>query len=198
MPVLLYTYFLSEMIAPFMASLVILCAILFLGRLLPLLEMVVQFGINLPDFIRLCIFILTNLFLFAIPMASMLGVILCFSRMVNDNEMIALKAAGIGVYRMLPPVIIFALCTTLLTGYASTRLIPASTVALEKLFITLASDKFTKGLSEKQFSEGIPDVVFYINEIDNNNSLNPHQFLENLRHLNFDLLIDQKMINVHL
>jgi lipopolysaccharide export system permease protein len=109
---------------------------------------------------------LPNLFLFVIPMASMLGVIICFSRMVNDNEMIAIKAAGIGLYRMLPPVVIFAVCTTLLTGYAATKLIPSSTVALEKLFISLANDKFTKGLTEKQFSEGIRDVVFYINDID--------------------------------
>lgn len=167
MPLLLYTYLLSEMIAPFLSSLAILCAILFLGRLLPLLELVIKFGITLADFVRLCLYMVPNLFLFAIPMASMIGVILCFSRMVNDNEMIAIKAAGIGLYRMMPPVIIFALSTSLFTGYAATKLIPSSTIGLKKLFISLANDKFTKGLSEKQFSEGIRDVVFYINHIDN-------------------------------
>ena len=167
MPLLLYTYLLSEMIAPFLSSLAILCAILFLGRLLPLLELVIKFGITFADFVRLCLYMIPNLFLFAVPMASMIGVILCFSRMVNDNEMIAIKAAGIGLYRMLPPVIIFALSTSLFTGYAATKLIPLSTVGLEKLFISLATDKFTKGLSEKQFSEGLRDIVFYINHIDN-------------------------------
>lgn len=166
MPILLYTYLLSEMIAPFLASLAILCAILFLGRLLPLLELVIQFGISIPDFIRLCLYMTPNLLIFAIPMASMLGVILCFSRMVNDNEMIAIKAAGIGLYRMLPPVIIFATCTTLLTGYAATRLNPAGYIAIKKLMVSLATDKFTKGLTEKQFSEGLNDVVFYIDGID--------------------------------
>ncbi|MCK5195219.1 MAG: LptF/LptG family permease [Desulfobulbaceae bacterium] len=166
MPILLYTYLLSEMIAPFLASLAILCAILFLGRLLPLLELFIQFAISVPDFIRLCLYMIPNLFIFAIPMASILGVILCFSRMVNDNEMIAIKAAGIGLYRMLPPVIIFATCTTLLTGYAATRLNPAGSIAMKKLLVSLATDKFTKGLTEKQFSEGINDVVLYIDGID--------------------------------
>jgi lipopolysaccharide export system permease protein len=99
-------------------------------------------------------------------MASMLGVILCFSRMVNDNEMISIKAAGIGLYRMLTPVIIFAICTTLLTGYAATRLNPSGSIAMKKLLVTLATDKFTKGISAKQFSEGINDVVLYIDGID--------------------------------
>ncbi|MBC8316792.1 MAG: LptF/LptG family permease [Desulfobulbaceae bacterium] len=166
MPVLLYTYILSEMIAPFLASLAILCAILFLGRLMPLLELFIQFGISMPDFIRLCLYMTPNLFIFAIPMASMLGVILCFSRLVNDNEMIAIKAAGTGLYRMLPPVIIFALGTTLLTGYAATKLTPAGSMAMQKLLVSLATDKFTKGLTEKQFSEGINDVVLYIDGID--------------------------------
>jgi len=107
-----------------------------------------------------------NLFLFAIPMASMLGVILCFTRMGNDNELIALKAAGIGLYRMLPAVVFFALCTSLLTGYFSTTLIPSGTTAMKKLFFQLAKEKIDKGLREKKFSDGLPDVVIYIDQKD--------------------------------
>ena len=54
----------------------------------------------------------------------------------------------------------------LLTGYAATRLNPAGSIAMKKLLVSLATDKFTKGLSAKQFSEGINDVVLYIDGID--------------------------------
>lgn len=166
LPLLLYTYLVTETLAPFFASLLILTAILFLGRILPLFDFIINFGISLPDFIRLCAYMVPNLFLFAIPMASMLGVILCFTRMGNDNELIALKAAGIGLYRMLPAVIFFAVCTSLLAGYFSTTLIPSGTVAMKKLFFQLAKEKIDKGLQEKKFSDGLPDVVIYIDKKD--------------------------------
>lgn len=166
MPLLLYAYLVTETLAPFFASLLILTTILFLGRILPLFDFIINFGISLPDFIRLCAYMAPKLFLFAIPMASMLGVILCFTRMGNDNELIALKAAGIGLYRMLPAVVFFALCTSLLTGYFSTTLIPSGTNAMKKLFFQLAKEKIDKGLQEKKFSDGLPDVVIYIGQKD--------------------------------
>ncbi len=166
MPFLLYRYLITETLAPFLASLLIMTGILFLGRLIPILNVIFSLGIGFADFIRLSVYIAPNLFLFSIPMASMLGVILCFSRLVNDNEALALKAGGIGLNKMLPPVIIVAVCTSLLTGYASTQLIPTGTIAMKKLFLQLAKEKIDRGLQGKKFSEGIKDVVVYINQID--------------------------------
>lgn len=166
LPFLLYTYLITETLAPFFASLAILTGILFLGRLIPLFDLIVEFGIGYADFIRLCLYLTPNLFLFAIPMASMLGVILCFTRMANDNELIALKSAGVGLYRMLPAVIMIALCTSLLTAYFSTTLMPTGTSSMKKLLIQLAKDRIDRGLQEKKFSEGIKDVVLYVDSID--------------------------------
>ncbi len=169
MPLLLYSYLLTEALAPFFASLLILTAILFLGRLIPLFDFIINFGIGPADFIRFCAFMVPNIFLFAIPMASMLGVILCFTRMGNDNELIALKSTGIGLYRMLPAIVVFALCTSLLTGYFSTTLIPAGSLAMKKLFFQLAKEKIDKGLRQKHFSEGLPGIVIYIDNEDEKN-----------------------------
>lgn len=166
MPLLLSTYLITETLAPFFGSLLILTAILFLGRLIPLFDFIINFGIGPADFLRLCAFMVPHLFLFAIPMASMLGVILCFTRMGNDNELIALKAAGIGLNSMLPAVIVFAGATSLLTGYFSTTLIPVGTVATKQLFFRLAKEKIDRSLQEKHFSEGLPGVVVYIDDED--------------------------------
>ena len=166
MPFLLYRYLITETLAPFFASLLIMTGVLFLGKLIPILNVIFTLGIGFADFIRMSAYIAPNLFLFSIPMASMLGVILCFSRLVNDNEALALKAGGIGLTKMLPPVIIVAVCTSLLTGYASTQLIPTGTIAMKKLFLQLAKEKIDRVMQEKKFSEGIKDVVVYIDRID--------------------------------
>lgn len=166
MPLLLYTYLITEMLAPFFASLIILNAILFLGRLIRLFDIIFGFGIGLADFARLAAYMAPKTLLFSLPMASMMGVIIAMTRMINDNEVMALKANGIGLYRMLPAVTIVALCTAALTALTAVTFIPKGTVAMQQLFFQLAKEKFDRGIQEKQFSEGIKDVVLYVERID--------------------------------
>jgi lipopolysaccharide export system permease protein len=166
MPLILYVYLATELLAPFVAALLVLNAILFLGRLLPLLEGLFSFGIGVADFVRLWIYMSPQLLLFSIPMASMMAVIICFTRLSGDNEIIALKAAGISIYKMLPPVILFAIATSFFTGLSSIYLIPHGTVASKQLLFQLAREKIDKGMREKQFSEGLAEVVLYTDRID--------------------------------
>lgn len=189
MPFLLYTYLATEILAPFFASLIILNGILFLGRLVPLLDIIFDFGINFADFIRMCAYIVPKLLLFSIPMASMMGVIIAITRMTNDNEIMAFKANGIGLYRLLPPVIIVAVCTTSLTYFSSTSLIPKGTVAMKILFFQLAKEKIDKGVQEKQFSEGIKNVVLYVDKIDPDSNQWQGVYVSDLRHKNTPVTI---------
>jgi len=182
MPILLYTYLATEILAPFFASLIILNGVLFLGRLIPLLDVIFKLGIGFADFVRLCAYIAPKLMLFSIPMASMMGVIVAFTKLINDNEMMALKASGIGLYRMLPPVMLVALCTTLLTLYSSTHMIPKGKVATKQLFFQLAKEKIDKGIQPNQFSEGLKNVVVYVDHIDPDTNVWQGVYVSDLRH----------------
>ena len=166
MPILLYAYLTAEILGPFFASLLIINAILFLGKLSSLLDIIFSFGIGFADFSRISIYLLPNLLLFSIPMASTLGVIIAFTRMTGDNEILALKAAGISLYHLLIPVIIVALFTTGLTALASTMLVPQSSLALKQTFYQLAREKIEQGIQAKEFSDSIKDVVVYVDQID--------------------------------
>ncbi|OGR06027.1 MAG: hypothetical protein A2511_01705 [Deltaproteobacteria bacterium RIFOXYD12_FULL_50_9] len=162
---LLNTYLVTEMLAPFFASLVIINSILFLGRLMQFLEAIFDFGITFEDFIRLSSYLAPTLLLFSTPMASMIGVIIAFSRMRTDHEILAFKAAGIGLYRMLPAVLILALATTALSGLASAKLIPAGNVAMKRMLFQLAKEKIDRGMREKQFMDDIKGMVLYVDRI---------------------------------
>ncbi|MDA8165771.1 MAG: LptF/LptG family permease [Desulfobacteraceae bacterium] len=166
MPLLLYIYLATEILAPFLAALVILNAILFLGKLVPLLQGIFSFGIGAADFVRLWAYMSPGLLVFSIPMASMMGVIVSFTRLSSDNELIALKASGISLYRMLPPVIAVALVTASLTGLASVRFIPQGSVAMKQLLFQIAKEKIDRGMRERQFSESLADVVLYADRVD--------------------------------
>lgn len=166
MPLLLSIYVATEILAPFFASFLILNAILFLGRVVPLLDSIFSFGVSAADFLRLCAYLLPRLMLFSIPMASMIAVILAVSRMASDNEIMALKASGIGLGRLLPPVLLFSLATALLAYFSAVTLAPQSTVAMKNLFLQLAKEKINAGVQARQFSEGLGNIVLSIDRID--------------------------------
>ncbi|MEA2115577.1 MAG: LPS export ABC transporter permease LptF [Thermodesulfobacteriota bacterium] len=169
LPLLLYSYLATELLAPFFASFLILYSVFFLVRLIPLLEVVLELGINFSDFVRLFSYIFPHMLLYVIPMASMAGVIIGFTRLTNDREILALKACGISLRRMLPPVILVAAVIASLTGYFSIRLIPAGEIAMRQLMFQLSKEKIDKGIREKQFTEALGDLVVYVDQIDDKN-----------------------------
>jgi lipopolysaccharide export system permease protein len=99
-------------------------------------------------------------------MASMTGVIICFTRLTNEREMLVLKSSGISLRQLLPPVLLLALVISALTGFFSMRLIPAGDIAMKQLMFQLAKEKIDKGLQARTFSEALGDLVVYVDEID--------------------------------
>ena len=166
MPRLLYTYLINQVLAPFYASLLILTSILFLSKLIPILDIILDYNIFLGDFVRLYAYFTPQLLLFALPMSSMMGVILGTTSINNENELMVLKASGISLYRMLPPIVLVALSTAVLTGLFSIYLIPAGNRAKLELAFQLAKEKVERSMHEKRFSESLGDIVLYADRID--------------------------------
>jgi lipopolysaccharide export system permease protein len=154
------------MLAPFFASFVIMNAVFFLVKLIPFLDFVLNLNVGLADFVRLLSYLFPNIFLYTIPMSAMMGVTIGFTRLSSESEILALKASGISMYQMLPPVIIVSAMIALLTSYFSIKLIPLSEVAMKQLTYQLLKEKINEGIKEHVFTEALGDVVVYIDKID--------------------------------
>lgn len=165
-PRLLYSYLATEMLAPFFASFVIMNCVFFLVKLIPFLNFVLELSIGPGDFVRLFAYLFPNIFLYSIPMAAMMGVTIGFARLSSDSEILALKASGISMYQILPPVLIVAALIATLTSYFSIKLIPLSEVSMKQLTYQLMKEKINKGIKEHVFTEALGDVVVYIDKID--------------------------------
>jgi lipopolysaccharide export system permease protein len=189
MPRLLYTYLTNQVLTPFYASLVILTSIFFLQNIIPALDILLDYNISFSDFIRFFAYITPQLLLFALPMASMMGVVLGAVRLNNDREMMIMKSGGISFYQMLPPIIAFALCASLLSGLVSVYLIPAGNKAKADLIFRLAQGKIEKSLQEKMFSESLGDIVLYVDKIDQKKKLWQGVYISDMRDRNTPLTI---------
>ncbi len=165
-PKLLYSYLATEMLGPFFASFLVMNGVFFLAKLIPFLNFVLELNIGFADFIRLFSYLFPNIFLYSIPMAALLGVTIGFARLSSDSEILALKANGISMYQILPPVIIVATLFALLTSFVSIKLIPLSAVSMRQLSYQLLKEKIHNGIKEHEFTEALGDVVVYVQAID--------------------------------
>ncbi len=165
-PYLLYSYLATEMLAPFFASFLVMNGVFFLVKLIPFLNFALDLGIGFADFVRLFSYMLPNMLLYTIPMSSMMGVIICFSRLSNDTEILALKASGISIYRLLPPVLAISAVIAIATCYISVKLMPASDLSMKQLTYQLLKEKVDKGIKENQFTEALGDLVIHVDQID--------------------------------
>jgi lipopolysaccharide export system permease protein len=94
-----------------------------------------------------------------------MGVIIAFTRLANDSEILALKACGVSSARMFVPVVLVALATSLLTGFIAVRLIPAGEQSLKKIMFHLVKDKVGKTMTEHKFSENMGSFVVYVEDV---------------------------------
>jgi len=101
----------------------------------------------------------------AIPMAMLLSVIMVFSRLGSDSELIALRAGGISLYQLLPGVLIFSTIVTGVAFFTVHIFKPHANQRLTDLLFEIASTKSTIGLSPGVFNK-LGDITLYSEEID--------------------------------
>ena len=95
MPQILYRYLILEILPPFGVSLLGFTSIVFLGRMMKVTQMIVVKGVGLIDVLKTCVFLLPYLLVFTLPMAATVGILLAMTRLTVDQEMIAMKTAGL-------------------------------------------------------------------------------------------------------
>ncbi len=161
----LYRYLLKELFPAFVLGLVGFTFILLTGRILQLAELFVNKGVPFSYLLKLLYFLFPSFLVLTIPMATLLSVMLAFNRLSSDNEVTALKASGVSLYQMTPPVWIFSLLTFAATTLLALYAVPKSNVASRALLYEIASSKASVGVRERVFNDDFEGLVLYVDHI---------------------------------
>jgi lipopolysaccharide export system permease protein len=165
MPVLLFRYLLGDLVPSFGVGLLIFTVVLLMNKVLHIVDWIVRKGVPITDVFKILGCLLPSFFVFTLPIALLLSVLLTFSRMYADNELYALKASGVSLYRLLPPVYTFGVFVTavsvFLTGWAG----PQSTRTFQSMFYSMATQNLFVGLKERVFFDALPGFVFYVENV---------------------------------
>lgn len=152
-----------EIWPPFLASLVVFVCIVLAARILNISEWIVNHGVPLSEVAGMISYLLPGMILFALPASALMAVFMAFHRLSSDNEILALKASGVSLYQMLPPV--FLVSTLCLAAALFISLIgaPWGQRSFRDLIFRVAHAKADLGIQERVFSEPFSGITFYVN-----------------------------------
>jgi lipopolysaccharide export system permease protein len=157
----LYTYIFKEIPPPFLVGMGTFTFVLLMGRFLKLAEMVVEKGVPLSDVIWMVTYLLPSFWLYTIPMALLLAILLAFGRLSGDSEVTAMKSCGISMYGLLPPPLAFALIACSACLYVTVYAVPWGNSSFKKLLINVAQASAGVVVKEKVFNDAFPGMVIY-------------------------------------
>lgn len=163
MKLTLYRYIIHEIWPTFMATLTVAVFIMVAARMLSITEMIVNRGVFVGYVVRMILYLLPDIIAFALPAASLISVVVAFLRLSADSEIIALKASGVSLYQILPPVLFLSAVGFVVSLAIGVLAVPWGNTSFKDLVFEIAQSKGDLGIKERVFCEPFDDVVFYVN-----------------------------------
>ncbi len=162
---LLDRYIAREVIRHAFLGLIIFTFVLFVPKLVKLMEIFVRHSGSGSQVAILFLCIVPSVLVFTIPMAVLIGVLLGLGRMSMDSEIIALTALGISRKRILVPVGLLAILGALLTFLMTSWLAPLSLRTGRDTESTLITSQISFAVQPRVFDERFPHLVLYVNDV---------------------------------
>ncbi len=167
-------YILRECIVPFILSLSVLTCVFLLGNLIRLANMVINKGVNVMDVGKIFLLYIPLLLGYTLPIACLTTVILAFSRFSADNEILAMRASGIHLKRLLLPMIVIGLILSLFSVILNERIIPYAHQEQRVLLQNIGAKNPTAALEAGTFISAFKNQILFIYRIEGNHLYNVH------------------------
>lgn len=127
-----------------------------LGSADPTLDVVADIALGL----------IPNILIFTLPMSVLIGTATGLSRLGSDSELIALRAAGVGTWRLMSPVLLLGVVFTLLTLYVGFEVAPRATTLMRQAVLRVALSKIESPIQPHTFNTEMPGKIVYVREGD--------------------------------
>ena len=174
-------YIFKELVFPFAISLFFLTFVFLMTRIPQLTNIVVNYNADILSIAWMIVYTLPRFLEFTIPMSVMISILLTMMRMSQENEILALKSAGVSVYKILPPVLALCFSGIFLTMAITVFGVPWGTSSAKKKGIEIARTSIDAALQERQFNSELEDVMIYVSHVDMKTKALKDVFIENRR-----------------
>ena len=162
---LINRYVLREIAVPFCMILFVLTFVLLMGKILQVMDLMINKGIGFTDIALLMLYLLPSFLTFTIPISLLIAILIGLGRLSGDNEWTVLKMSGVSLYQLSFPVACAALVAFLLTLATTIFLVPYGNLATKALLIDMARQKASIGIREKVFNDDFQGILLYTDRI---------------------------------
>ncbi len=164
-PKIVDRYIFRELLEPFAFGLGSFTAILSSSMgLLELVRAVVLKGMPVWIAVQIFVYRLPAIVVYIFPMATLLAALMAFSRLSHDSEVIAFKAHGVSLYRLIVAVLALGLLVSVANLVFSEVVVPEANKAAQSLLITTAvsqQPKLQKNVFLPELEQGQLKRIFY-------------------------------------
>ncbi len=124
---LLERYIYRELLGPLLFSVTAFALIMVAGDLLfQLARMLVDGQVSAGTAFTVFVLGLPRVMVLVLPMSTLLGTLLCYSRLSAGSEVVAMRAAGMSLQRVMAPAVVLAVAVSVVTVALNETVVPAA------------------------------------------------------------------------
>ena len=162
---LLPRYIAAAMLPYVFLALVLLTAVLFAQQAGRFAEVVLYAELPVALLGQIGAALLPGVLIFTIPIATLAGIVIGYSRMGSDSEIVAMRAAGVGSWTILWPALVVGLVLSAAATYIQIKEAPRAARDLERAALQGALAKLDSPVEPRTFST-LPRYVIYVRDGD--------------------------------
>ncbi len=148
---ILYRYIIKEHIGPFFMGLSVIMFILLMNFLVRYIGQIFGKGLSALIIAKLILFNLPWMVALAVPMATLVAVLMAFGRLSSDNEITILKSSGISLYRIIRPALYAAFVLMIIMIYFNDQILSESNHQAKLMLRSIRQKKPTLQLEPNIF-----------------------------------------------
>ncbi len=144
---------------------------LIMNSLFVLSDLFVKYGVDFISILKLLFLLLPSTVAITVPMAFLVGVLLTYSRLVQDNEYIAMQTSGINILKITNPTINLSIFIMFIMIFFNNYVLPAANFSYKKLYYEIVKKRATILIQEHAFIDDFDNYIFYIGDKDSKSDL---------------------------
>lgn len=162
----MHRYLLAEMVLPFFMALGLISFLLLMNRLLALVDLVLKQGVPLYTVLELMAYVLPATFAITVPMSLLVAVLLALGRLASDLELVALRAGGVSLARLYPPLVAVGLVLSFGMLAFNEYALPRANESYRALFYDVLRQRSDVALQDKVWVRDFQGVLLYVQSKD--------------------------------
>jgi lipopolysaccharide export system permease protein len=189
----LIKYILREIYSFFFVGLLGFIFIIMATRMIWMTDLLVNQRVSLVQILKIILCLVPQAILFSMPAVCLIGVLLAFIRLSADNEIVALNAAGVSLYQIIAPAILFSLTGYIITSLIAIYGVPWGNRSYRDVILGIMRSKMDVAIKERIFYEPFEDkIVFYVNSFSSKDRTMKDLFVVDRRDQSFTATIVAK------